>query len=254
MEQNLPIKNIVQQDEWSALKKFTSARIALGRTGTSIPLKEILNFRLAHAHARDAVYSELKKNILIEELQKLQLLFYVLHSKANNRLEYLQRPDLGRQLNDESIQQLKEGKKQYDIALIIADGLSATAINHHAIHVLKELFPLIQQSKFSIAPVIITEQSRVAIGDEIGSLLKATITILFIGERPGLSSPDSMGIYITYQPTIGLTDEKRNCISNIRREGLQYNEAAKKIMYLVNESLRLKLSGVELKENYNLLK
>jgi ethanolamine ammonia-lyase small subunit len=248
------IKNIVQQDEWAALKKFTAARIALGRTGTAIPLKEVLNFKLAHAHARDAVYSELHINELIKDLDNLQLPYYILHSKAQTRNEYLQRSDLGKHLNDASHDYLKEeNENSYDVALIIADGLSATAIHQNSIPLLKELLPLLQQKKLSLAPISMVKQARVAIGDEIGSLLKAKISIVLIGERPGLSAVDSLGVYLTYLPTVGLTDERRNCISNIRKEGMQHETAAKKIMYLINESLRLKISGVAVKDNDGLL-
>lgn len=245
-------QNIIE-DNWQSLKAFTAARIALGRTGSSIPLKETLQFKLAHAHARDAVYSTLNEMDLINDLQQFNLPIHVLHSKAKDRHEYLQRPDLGRLLTDLSIGHLKDGNNGFDIALILADGLSATAINHHAVPLLQLLMPLLQQANFSISPINIVHQGRVAIGDEIGSLLKAKVSLLLIGERPGLSSPDSMGAYLTYQPSIGLTDDSRNCISNIRTEGLSYQTAALKIFYLVKESLRLKVSGVTLKDDMNLL-
>ncbi len=241
----LPVEN----DAWQSLKTLTPARIALGKTGVAIPLKETLQFKLAHAHARDAVYSELNEAALFEGLVPFDLPIYVLQSKIQNRHAYLQRPDLGRRLNSESTNKLQNITEPADVALILADGLSATAINEHAVPVLQLLIPLLQQFNFKIAPLSIVHQGRVAIGDDIGFLLKAKFSVVFIGERPGLSSPDSMGAYLTYNPTIGLTDESRNCISNIRLEGLTYHKAAEKIVYLITESFRLGYGGVALKDN-----
>lgn len=249
------IKKIaVPQDAWASLKAFTAARIALGKTGTALPLKASLDFKLAHAHARDAVYSLLNKELLIESLKGMNHPFFVLHSKAVSRQKYLQRPDLGRQLHQEAAKQLKEfDSPGFDIAVTISDGLSATAVNDHAIALLQQLLPLLSAGNFTIAPVCIVDQGRVAISDETGSLLKASISLILIGERPGLSSHDSLGVYLTYEPAAGTTDERRNCISNIRPEGMPMDHAAEKIFYLVKESLRLKLSGVQLKDNMRLL-
>lgn len=242
-----------EQDAWQSLKKYTTARIALGKTGTAIPLTELLQFRLAHAHARDAVYSQLDTDRLVKALQSFQLPVFLLNSRAANRHEYLQRPDLGRRLNDASVAQLKDAGSKTDITLIIADGLSATAINNHLTALSEALIPQLKAAGFSIAPLCIVQQARVAVGDEVASLLNASMSIVLIGERPGLSSPDSLGAYLTYQPSIGLTDESRNCISNIRTEGLSYTEAAAKIFYLVKEAFRLQYSGVQLKDNTGLL-
>ncbi|MGG9964468.1 ethanolamine ammonia-lyase subunit EutC [Ferruginibacter sp. SUN106] len=247
------IQQYTRGDSWQSLKKFTAARIALGSTGVAIPLKELLQFRLAHAHARDAVFSQLNKDVLAEGLKQLQLPFTVLHSKAQNRNEYLQQPGFGRKLNHLSAQQLQHTGTACDIAIIIADGLSATAVNNHALPLLQLLIPLLKQSKFLLAPVNIAEQARVAIGDEVGVLCKAKFSIILIGERPGLSSPDSMGAYLTYAPAVGLTDESRNCISNIRPQGMNYTIAAEKIYYLIKEAFRLQYSGVALKDNAGLL-
>jgi ethanolamine ammonia-lyase small subunit len=242
---------MIEQDIWHPLKAFTNARIALGRTGTAIPLKEVLQFKLAFAHAKDAVYSALNKEVLIEQLKVFNLPIYSLNSKAINREMYLQRPDFGRLLNMESINLLKENKGaiKYDVAIIIADGLSAIAMNKHAFPVVELLINELKRLNYSIAPITIVEQGRVAIGDETGYYLNAQMSVVLIGERPGLTSPDSMGAYLTYNPKLGLTDERRNCVSNIRPEGLVYEFAAQKILYLIQESLRLKLSGVELKDN-----
>ena len=243
-------------DAWESLKAFTNARIALGRTGVATPLKEILDFRMCHAHARDAVYSVLNIDGLTAALQPFQIPIITVNSKANERAVYLQRPDLGRKLNDASATNLKnETSHSADVAIIIADGLSATAINEHAVHVVKKLVPLLKQSVLTITPLVIAEQARVAIADEIGAILQAKLSVILIGERPGLSSPDSMGAYITYQPVPGKTDESRNCISNIRPEGLEYGLAAAKIAKLIKTSLQLKLSGISLKdEEQGLLK
>lgn len=243
------------KDPWSPLRTVTSARIALGRSGSSVPLKESLGFKLAHANARDAVYSILCIDDLIENLNSFNIPIYKLHSCVFYRQEYLQRPDLGRRLNEVSADHLKslDIKQESDVAFILADGLSATAINRHALPVLSQLIAKLKTLKFSIAPITIVEHGRVAISDEIGSLLKAKIAVIFIGERPGLSAYDSMGVYLTYNPHPGLTDDSRNCIANIRPEGLNYSLAMEKILYLINESLRLKMSGVMLKENANQL-
>lgn len=241
-------------DKWSALKAFTSARIALGRIGTSVPLEESLAFKLAHAHARDAVYSGLHLEEISKKLQLLHLPFHYVQSQASNRQEYLQRPDLGRKLNIASQERLKElSVDACDVAIVVADGLSATAINDHAMPLLQLLVPKLQQAGFNLAPLTVAEQARVAISDEIGEILKARLSLILIGERPGLSSPNSLGAYFTYAPKSGLTDESRNCISNIRPEGLPYNFATDKIFYLIQEALRKKLTGVVLKDEMDLL-
>jgi ethanolamine ammonia-lyase small subunit len=237
-------------DVWRSLRSFTNARIALGRTGVASPLKEVLDFRMCHAHARDAVFSIMRVNEFFEAFQQFQFPVINVRSKAKDRAEYLQRPDHGRKLDDISINKLKnESSYSADVAIVIADGLSATAINDHAFPVLVKLIPFLKQSLLTIAPVVIAEQARVAIADEIASLLNARLSVILIGERPGLSSPDSMGAYITYQPFPGKTDESRNCISNIRPQGLTYDLAAEKIAKLVRASLQLNISGVMLKDD-----
>lgn len=238
----------VEADAWYPLKQFTAARIALGRTGNAIPLKELLKFRLAHAHARDAVYAGLHSQELVQQLQQFNLPVYLLHSKAKDRNEYLLHPDLGRQLNDASVQHLQNRSASFDIVIILADGLSATAVNHHAVPLLQLLIPFLQQGGYSIA-FAIAQQARVAIGDSVGALMNAKLSLVLIGERPGLSAADSMGAYLTYKPAAGLTDESRNCISNIRPEGMYFAKAAAKIHYLIALSFRLHYSGVMLKDN-----
>jgi ethanolamine ammonia-lyase small subunit len=246
-------KDILKSDPLSPLKKFTTARIALGRVGTSIPIKESLEFKLAHAHARDAVYSLLHRESLLQKLGVFKLPLLCLHSKAISREEYLKRPDHGRSLDNQSHEKLLDYSGQYDIAIMLVDGLSATAVNENSFSLLNFLIPLLQDSKFSMAPLSLVEQGRVAIGDEIGSGLGAKLSLILIGERPGLSASDSLGAYLTYNPKKGLTDESRNCVSNIRPLGMDSPIAAQKIYYLIKEAFRLQLSGVNLKDNAGLL-
>jgi ethanolamine ammonia-lyase small subunit len=240
------------QDPWVGLRKYTNARIALGRAGVSVPTSESLQFTLAHAFARDAVFDRLEVGGCRLKITKLHPCL-VLHSRVVDRQQYLQRPDLGRRLNEDSLTELKTLAGVYDICINVADGLSATAVNSHAVPLLDILVPRMKDAGWSLAPICIIEQGRVAVSDETGSVSGAKLSLILIGERPGLSSPDSLGAYLTYGPAIGNTDERRNCISNINANGLSYEAAADKIMYLVSEALRLKLSGVMLKDNSGLL-
>ncbi|MBV8388910.1 MAG: ethanolamine ammonia-lyase subunit EutC [Mucilaginibacter sp.] len=241
---------VFHDDPLHSLKQFTAARIAIGRTGASIPLGQSLAFKLAHAHARDAVYSELDIDMLSSNLKQFELPVLLLHSKAAYREQYLQRPDLGRELDNNSVDLLKDHcHDKTDVAIIVADGLSATAVNHNTLSLLKILIPQLQSSGLQVSPLCLVKQGRVAIADHIGMCLKAKLSIILIGERPGLSAADSMGAYITYEPKVGLTDESRNCISNIRPHGLTFKAASKKIFYLVQEAFRFKFSGVGLKDN-----
>jgi ethanolamine ammonia-lyase small subunit len=243
-------KTGLESDEWDALKAYTDARIALGKTGVSIPLRESLRFRLAHAHAKDAVYSRLNIASLEDDLAPTGLPICAVHSQAENRDTYLQRPDLGRLLDEPSAKRLQGlNSTPADISLIVADGLSATAIHKNAGLVVNLLVEQVRRAGYSLAPVVLVEQGRVAITDAIGALLQPRLAILLVGERPGLSSFDSMGAYITYAPQPGLTDERRNCLSNIREQGLTPIMAVNKLMYIIETAFRLKLTGVELKDN-----
>lgn len=236
---------------WSQLRRFTSARIALGRTGTSLPTSPHLEFQLAHARARNAVHHELDVDTLATGLRADGHDVQIVQSAAENRPIYLQRPDKGRRLDDASRALLSgtaRSSNPYDIAIVIGDGLSALAIEQNARPFLQALMPAIKAAGWSLAPITIARQARVALGDEAGSMLGARAVVVLIGERPGLSSPDSMGLYLTYGPKVGLTDEARNCISNVRPEGLTYDRAAHKLVYLVSEAFRRQLSGVLLKD------
>lgn len=235
----------VIRNPWDQLRQFTAARIALGRTGVSMPTAPQLAFQLAHAQARDAVHLELDDAALARELTAaLGLPCICVHSAAPDRATYLRRPDLGRKLDPASRVAL-DRQGHYDIGFVIADGLSALAIERHAIPFLRSFLG----TAAAIAPLVIVRQGRVAIGDEVAQLLGIELVVVMIGERPGLSSPDSMGLYLTWQPRVGMTDERRNCISNVRPEGLGYDDAARKLHYLVNEARRRGVSGVALKDD-----
>ncbi|MDJ1500010.1 ethanolamine ammonia-lyase subunit EutC [Xanthocytophaga agilis] len=242
----------VTSDSWKGLRQFTTARIALGHTGHSLPTDVLLAFQADHAQARDAVYSALNAQQLSEDLQQF-VPGILLTSQAQNRQQYLQRPDWGRKLSAVSKQKLiAQNTTENDLSIVIADGLSACAINQHVVPVLSLLIPVLVDKGWTLAPVCIVEQGRVAIADEIGFLQKSRTTLILIGERPGLSSPDSMGAYLTFQPKPGLTDESRNCISNIRPAGLHYPLAAEKIYYLLNQMKIKQISGVNLKDEMEL--
>lgn len=240
------------QNPWLELRRLTPARIALGRTGTSLPTRAQLDFQYAHAQARDAVHLPFDHAGLSAQLTERQRESLVLHSAAVDRNSYLQRPDLGRKLSDQSAQALREYVQAHpggvDLVIVVADGLSALAVHRHTLPFLTRLEEQMSADQWSTAPVVLVEQGRVAIGDEIGQLLGARMVVMLIGERPGLSSPDSLGLYFTYNPKVGLTDAYRNCISNVRLEGLSYGMAAHRLLYLMREACRRQLSGVNLKD------
>jgi len=237
---------------WLALRRLTPARIALGRSGTSLPTGAQLDFQFAHAQARDAVHLPFDHPGLSTQLAERGRASLLLHSAAEDRHSYLQRPDLGRKLNAASAQLLKEHAAAHpggvDLAIVVADGLSALAVHRHTLPFLTRLEEQIQAEGWSLSPVILVEQGRVAVADEIGELLGAKMTVILIGERPGLSSPDSLGLYFTYNPKVGLTDAYRNCISNVRLEGMSYGMAVHKLLYLMKEACRRQSSGVNLKD------
>lgn len=239
----------VTENPWQALRRFTQARIALGRSGVSVPTSAQLAFQLAHASARDAVHLALDTRSLAQALSADGLPAVALASACPDRHTYLQRPDLGRRLDPAARQTLAGlAAAPADLALVVADGLSALAIEQHARPFIAALRACLAQEVWSLAPVAVVSQGRVAIGDEIGQLLQARAVVVLIGERPGLSSPDSMGLYLTWAPRLGLTDASRNCISNVRPAGLGYAEAACKLHYLLSEARARGLSGVELKD------
>ncbi|GAB3745493.1 ethanolamine ammonia-lyase subunit EutC [Spirosoma pomorum] len=237
-------------DPWAFLSEHTAARIAQGRTGHSLTTHALLQFQLDHARARDAVHAQLDANTLLTKLNTLQADSIILHSRAADRQVYLKRPDLGRQLAYGSMVRLAEMDEQpvIDLCIVVADGLSAFAVEQHVVPLLTALLPLVRQQNWQLAPFCVVEQGRVAVGDEIGHAFGAELLLVLIGERPGLSSPDSLGAYLTYRPRPGLTDELRNCVSNIRPEGYPYELAAQKLFYLLTEMKARRLSGVALKD------
>ncbi|MBD1590040.1 ethanolamine ammonia-lyase subunit EutC [Pseudomonas typographi] len=239
-------------DPWQALRRLTPARIALGRAGTSLPTRAQLDFQYAHAQARDAVHLPLDTAKVGQALCAHGLEVFDLHSAAADRHSYLQRPDLGRKLDGASAERLDQWAVRhpqgYDLAVVIADGLSSLAIERHAPAMVERICAQSAAEGWRLAPISLVQQGRVALADEVGQRLKAQMVVMLIGERPGLSSPDSLGLYFTYAPRVGLTDAARNCISNVRLEGMSYAMASHTLLYLMREAWQRKLSGVNLKD------
>jgi len=253
----------VVENPWSDLRRFTDARIGLGRAGISLPTSEMLAFQLSHAQARDAVNFPLDINEMTKTLSAIDALSGAdkplrVQSEAVDRVTYLQRPDLGRKLNQAgrttllNTMQSRQSctQAQYDLAIVVVDGLSSLAVQKNAAPFISELLSQLHSNSmpYKLAPITLVEQGRVAIGDDIGELLNAQVVMVLIGERPGLSSPDSLGLYLTWEPKTGLNDACRNCISNIRPAGLSYSEAARRAVYLLQEAKKLGLTGVNLKD------
>ena len=231
------------------LRKLTPARVALGRAGASLPTEALLEFTLDHARARDAVHAAFDAQGLAQGLTDLGLEAMLVSSRAPGRKDYLARPDLGRKLDADSQARLAgQGGKAGRLAIIIGDGLSPAAVNSHAIALLRKLLPLLATDAIDIAPAVVATGARVALGDEIGSALGARMSVMLIGERPGLSAADSLGVYLTFAPAVGTTDEKRNCVSNIHGAGLSYDDAAARIGWLIREGLARELTGIALKD------
>ena len=241
----------VNANSWDALRRFTHARIALGRAGNSLPTTPLLEFDLAHAQARDAVHQPLDTDALHEALREAGFQTLDVTSAAPDRAHYLRRPDLGRMLSDESTAHLADYASSMngtpDVVYVVADGLSAYAATRHALPLLRAVSTRLEG--WNVAPVVVARQARVALGDGIGERLRARMVVMLIGERPGLSSPDSLGLYLTYGPRIGRSDAERNCISNVRPQGLPYEQAAFKLHYLMTQARRLALTGVGLKDD-----
>ncbi|MGL4397551.1 MAG: ethanolamine ammonia-lyase subunit EutC [Hyphomicrobium sp.] len=239
-------------DVWQGLRRFTDARIGLGRSGTALPTREVLKFSLAHARARDAVLTPISWEPVEAGLAALGLQSVRIASAAPDRNTYLCRPDLGRSLGQPAREEIAaRAKGAVDLLIVIADGLSSKAVAANAVATVTALLPHIKTNAWSLAPILLASQARVAIGDEAGELTGAKAVLMLIGERPGLSSPDSLGAYLTFAPRSGRTDAERNCISNIRKGGLSYEEAAFKMAWLLREAVRRGLTGVELKDESN---
>lgn len=239
------------RDPWNALRRFTPARIGLGRAGGSIPTRALLDFQLAHARARDAVHRELDVAGLRARLAAVRIDSLTLASAAGDRHTFIQRPDLGRIL-DEKSKALLDRRPQtqtWDAVFVIADGLSALAVERHALPLLAMMRAHLVREGWRIAPCCSVSQGRVAIGDEIGALLQSKMSVMLIGERPGLTSQDSLSAYLTWDPLPGRSNAERNCVSNIRPEGLSYGAAAYKLLHLMRQSRSRRLSGLHLKED-----
>jgi len=255
-------KPVVTENPWRRLSAWTDARIGLGRAGVSLPTREMLAFQLAHAQAIDAVHLPLDTGRLMADLKELSgrrqaVLRHApvhLHSQASDRITYLQRPDLGRRLSQQSCDHLDQlghtGSSPTDLALVVADGLSSYGVQQNALAFLEVLLTDIEadEQPWELAPLLVVSQGRVAIGDDVGHRLNARCVVVLIGERPGLSSPDSLGLYLTWKPGPGLNDANRNCVSNIRPAGLSSGEASRRLMYLLREARRQNVSGVPLKD------
>jgi ethanolamine ammonia-lyase small subunit len=239
----------VTPDPWAALKAHTPARVALGRAGVSVPTQELLRFGAAHAMARDAVHLPLDAAALCDRLDADGWPTLRVHSAASDRATYLLRPDLGRRLDDASLHTLQQqpDASGCDLLLVAGDGLSSLALDRHAPPLLTEVRRQ-APAGWRLGPVVVAEQARVALGDPIGEALGAQLVAVLIGERPGLSSPDSLGVYLTWAPRTGRHDAERNCISNIRPEGLPYAQAAHTLWWLAQEARRRQLTGVQLKD------
>ncbi|WP_264046669.1 ethanolamine ammonia-lyase subunit EutC [Methylobacterium flocculans] len=238
-----------READWTRLARLTPARIGLGRAGSGLPTREVLRFGLAHAQARDAVHTPLDLQAVTAGIAALGFETLGVASAAPDRATYLRRPDLGRALAEESRAALAAGAGgPVDLALVVADGLSARAVHEGAAGVLAAFKPHVARAGWRLAPVVVAHQARVALGDGIGAALKARAVVVVIGERPGLSSPDSLGLYLTFDPRIGRSDAERNCISNVRPAGLSHDLAAFKLNWLLARAFSLGLSGVNLKD------
>ena len=254
MERDSIVTDIHRPDPWTQLKAFTSARIALGRSGASLPTAEVLRFGVAHAQARDAVHlpfdvAAVRDALIAHGFDSLEV-----ESAAADRTTYLKRPDLGRRLSMRSREWLvARATTPCDVLCVIGDGLSSQAVHAQAVPLLLELRPRLESAGLQTGPIVLARQARVALGDEIGELLAARVVVMLIGERPGLSSPDSLGAYLTWAPRVGCVDAERNCVSNIRPEGLSHGEAAHKIAWLVGAARQLGATGVRLKDESHTL-
>ncbi|MEO1890034.1 MAG: ethanolamine ammonia-lyase subunit EutC [Cycloclasticus sp.] len=247
-------KKPLVKDSWSNLKQFTSARIALGRAGGSLKTNDWLDFKLAHARARDAVHGEFDAAALAKELSSIGLPTLLVSSRIKDRAEFLKRPDLGRRLDVVSKRLLSErSDATSDLVIVVSDGLSASAVHAHVVNLLSTLMPKLLEASWSVLPLVISRYGRVAIQDEIGVLLGAKTALILIGERPGLSATDSLGAYLVHGPKMGNTDANRNCVSNIRPAGLNYQKAADTLFYLLSEIKRRQISGVEVKDERSLM-
>lgn len=241
------------QDPWHRLRRFTQARIAQGHAGHALRTSSHLEFQLAHAQARDAVHVPWEVDALADQVRRLGLEPVLLRTQVADRAQYLRRPDLGRRLDPSSLRDLEQRRRPGEdprIALIVSDGLSSSALHRHGMAFLDALVAALKNLGLDLSTVYLAPNGRVALSDDIGEAVGAELSLIVIGERPGLSAPDSLGIYLTYRPRLGNSDAMRNCISNVRPpQGLSCEQAAERLTYLMGESLRRRISGVELKDD-----
>lgn len=243
-----------ERELWQRLSGMTPARIGLGRAGAGLPTREVLRFGLAHAEARDAVHAPMDVARIAESIEAAGFSVIEAASTAQDRDTYLRRPDYGRRLDSESrVVLTKAAKGPVDVALVVGDGLSARAIHENAVPMLSAFRPYAEKAGWALSPVVVAAQARVALGDDIGEALNARAVVVLIGERPGLSSPDSLGAYLTFAPRPGRSDAERNCISNIRSAGLSHRAAAFKLNWLLTQAFALGLTGVKLKDDSDML-
>jgi ethanolamine ammonia-lyase small subunit len=245
----LDTKQFAERDPWEELKQFTDARIALGRTGSSVLTDDYLKFSLAHARARDTIKLPFQRDKIADQLKTMGLDTIYVESSAVSRDIFIRRPDLGRRLSFESREKLKNmNYPGSDVLLVIGDGLSSKAVHKQAIPLVRQFMPYMKELGLSVGPIVLARQSRVALGDDIAEMMHCGLVAMLIGERPGLSSPDSLGVYMTYKPYFGRLESERNCISNIRPEGLSYEKAAFKLAWLVEAAYDMQKSGTALKD------
>lgn len=234
---------------WKRLRGLTAARIGLQRSGASLATAPLLAFQLAHAQARDAVHAELDTACLADELGQHGAVVMTIASAAADKQTYLMRPDLGRRLAPGAQATLAAHAGPYDVVFVVSDGLSARAVQTHAAPVVAALLPALPAESWRVAPLVVVQHGRVAIGDAVGTLLGASCVVVLIGERPGLSAPNSMGAYLTWHPGAQTSDADRNCISNIRPDGIGYGDAAFKLAHLLNIMRKRGVSGIRLKDD-----
>ena len=241
----------MSNDAWEALRRSTQARIALGRAGNALPTAAVLEFQLAHARARDAIHRPWDIASFARAVEARGLAAVIISTRVGSRIEYLKRPDLGRQLADESERRLPLRRDpSREVALLFTNGLSSTAMDRHGLALLDALVESFAAAGLRFGPICLAENARVALSDPVGAALGARIAVIVVGERPGLSADDSLGMYLTYDPSPGKTDAARNCISNIRPPaGMSCEFAAQKLVYLARQALRLQLSGIGLKDD-----
>lgn len=246
---DVPAASALTLDPWAALRRLTPARVGLGRAGASLPTRELLAFGAAHAQARDAVHLPLDVEALCTRIEQLGLPSVRVRSAATDRATYLLRPDLGRRLDAASALALDSmtSRVACDLLLVVGDGLSSAAIERQAVRLIEAVLHQ-RPDGWQLGPVVVATQARVALGDEIGQRLGAPMVAVLIGERPGLSSPDSLGVYLTHAPRVGRSDAQRNCLSNVREAGLTHVEAARKLWWLVRRARALQLTGISLKD------